>query len=271
MKKERLLVVVKTYPTLSRKYGETVCTAGVREDGSWVRLYPVPFRRLDEEEQYRKFDWIECGLVRRDKDRRPESHSPTGEIRRVGHVGTSGRWRARRELLLDVARVYDRLEDLIEGAKRNEVSLAIFKPNRILQFRAEKDEREWSRERLAEMRNLHSQMGLFEDNDWQRTFRIVDKLPYGFSYQFEDVDGRKSELTILDWEIGMLYWNCLASTGGDEPAALEKVKRKYVGEFSQTDLHFFLATTQQFHQVAPNPWVIVGVFPVPPEPQKSLF
>jgi len=31
--KQRILVTVKTYPTLSRKYGETVCTAGIREDG----------------------------------------------------------------------------------------------------------------------------------------------------------------------------------------------------------------------------------------------
>jgi hypothetical protein len=50
MPKERILITVKTYPTLSRKYGETVCTAGIRPDGSWVRLYPVPFRRLDDKE-----------------------------------------------------------------------------------------------------------------------------------------------------------------------------------------------------------------------------
>ena len=48
MEKQRVLITVKTYPTLSRKYGETVCTAGVREDGTWVRIYPVPFRRLNE-------------------------------------------------------------------------------------------------------------------------------------------------------------------------------------------------------------------------------
>lgn len=41
VREERILVTVKTYPTLSQKYGETVCTAGVREDGSWVRLYSV--------------------------------------------------------------------------------------------------------------------------------------------------------------------------------------------------------------------------------------
>ena len=48
VKKERVLVTVKTYPTLSTKYGETVvCTAGVREDGTWVRIYPVPSRPND--------------------------------------------------------------------------------------------------------------------------------------------------------------------------------------------------------------------------------
>ena len=51
MNKERVLITLKTYPTLSRKYGETVRTAGVREDGTWVSIYPVPFRRLDEAEQ----------------------------------------------------------------------------------------------------------------------------------------------------------------------------------------------------------------------------
>ncbi len=63
MDKQRVLITVKTYPTLSRKYGETVCTAGIREDGSWVRIYPVPFRRLDE--KYTLMARLSCGLPRR--------------------------------------------------------------------------------------------------------------------------------------------------------------------------------------------------------------
>ncbi len=74
MAKERILITVKTYPTLSRKHGETVCTAGIREDGSWVRLHPVPFRRLDEREQYRKFDWIELDVRKSISDHRLETH-----------------------------------------------------------------------------------------------------------------------------------------------------------------------------------------------------
>ena len=68
MEKQRILITVKTYPTLSRKYGETVCTAGVREDGTWVRIYPVPFRRLNEDQKYSKYDWIECRLQRNTLD-----------------------------------------------------------------------------------------------------------------------------------------------------------------------------------------------------------
>ena len=273
MEKQRILVTVKTYPTLSRKYGETVCTAGIREDGTWVRIYPVPFRRLNESEQYRKYDWIECRLVRRTADPRPESFSPAdqNELTPVGHIDTSDKWRERRRLLLQTAQVYDRLDRLIEGAKSNELSLAVFKPTKVADFIWENEERNWNQEKLHQMRALHSQLALFEDNSWRQTFQLIPKLPYSFSYRFEDSTGKRSELQVLDWEAGALYWNCLKSTEGDEDAALAKVRNKYFDTFLQTDLHFFLGTTQQFHQVAPNPWVIVGVFPIPNDPQQRLF
>ena len=43
---EEILITVKTYPTLSKKYHELVCTAGVNTEGEWRRLYPVQFRQL---------------------------------------------------------------------------------------------------------------------------------------------------------------------------------------------------------------------------------
>ena len=271
--KQRILVTVKTYPTLSKTYGETVCTAGIKEDGTWVRIYPVPFRRLNESEQYRKYDWIECRLVRRTADPRPESFSPAdqNELTPVGHIDTSDKWRERRRLLLQTAQVYDRLDRLIEGAKSNTLSLAVFKPTKVTDFIWETEDRNWNQEKLHQMRVLHSQLALFEDNSWRQTFQLIPKLPYSFSYRFEDSTGKRSELQVLDWEAGALYWNCLQSTEGDEDAALAKVKNKYFDAFLKTDLHFFLGTTQQFHQVAPNPWVIVGVFPIPDDPQQRLF
>jgi len=273
MAKERILITVKTYPTLSTTYGETVCTAGIREDGSWVRLYPVPFRRLDETQQYKKYDWIECRLQRNQKDPRPESFRPLdpAELIPVDHIDTANEWRERRQLILNKARVYTRLEELISGAKDNRLSLAVFKPARILGFVWEAEDKEWDADKLRQMREMYKQMDMFEDNAWRETFRIIPKLPYSFSYRFEDADGRGSKMQILDWEVGALFWNCLKACNIDEELALEKVRAKYLDDFLTKDLHFFLGTTQQFHFVAPNPWVVIGVFPIPRKVQDDLF
>lgn len=140
--RDRILVTVKTYPALSTSYGETVCTAGIREDGTWIRLYPVPFRRLDKGEQYRLYDWIECPLIKHSRDARPESYRPTGEIQCVGHVGTSDNWRERRELLLGRPRTYRSLGEIIQVAKDNVMSLVVFKPASVIDFEWEKADRE---------------------------------------------------------------------------------------------------------------------------------
>lgn len=271
MGKERILITVKTYPTLSRKYGETVCTAGVREDGSWVRIYPVPFRRLDEDEQYRKYDWLECDLVRSRNDPRPETRHPADmkQLVPISHIGTNNRWRERRDLLLNKAEVQTRLQTLIDGAKANALSLAVFKPFKILDFFWEEEEREWNPSKLAQMRNQANQGELFEES-WRETFKVIPKLPFSFSYRFADDEGRESEMQVLDWEIGALFWNCLHREH-NERAALDKVREKYLTQFCKTDLHFFLGTTLQFHFVAPNPWVIIGLFPAPHEHQLDLF
>lgn len=272
MARERILITVKTYPTLSRKHGETVCTAGVRADGTWVRLYPVPFRRLGDEEQYRKFDWVELEAMKSTKDHRPETHHPTDakEIRSVEHIGTNESWSARRKVLAKIE-THHQMQPLLDGAKANRLSLALFKPAKILDFIWEPCERNWDEAKVAAMREMASQGELFEDEQWRRTFNLMPKLPYNFSYRFEDAEGNRRELQVLDWEAGQLFHNCLRATKGDEPAALAKVRQKYMDEFLKTDLHFFLGTMKEFHGYSPNPWVIIGVLPLPyPPPQEQM-
>ena len=65
---------------------------------------------------------------------------------------------------------------------------------------------------------------------------------------------------IEDWEIGALYWNCLADTEGDEVEANKLVRKKYEEEFFSKDLSLFVGTTKAHHVRAPNPFVIIGVF-----------
>ena len=164
-----------------------------------------------------------------------------------------------------------RQKTIIDGAKQNVMSLAVFKPTRITDFVWEEEERAWEAAKLAEMRNKANQGEIFAEEAWRQTFAVIEKLPFSFSYRFEDDSGKTSELQVLDWEAGALFWNCLRSCHGDEQAALKKVRQQYFDTFMQKDLHFFLGTTQEFHFRAPNPWVIIGVFPVPHERQGELF
>ena len=75
---------------------------------------------------------------------------------------------------------------------------------------------------------------------------------------------------IEDWEIGALYWNCFKRAKNEE-IAVQKVKQKYFDEFKTKDLFLFLGTTKRFHNVAPNPFIIIGVFYPPVTEQKALF
>ena len=70
----RVLILCKTYPSPSSKYAETSCVAGMTEDGKFIRLYPVPFRLVADEQQFKKWQWITARLEKARDDHRPESH-----------------------------------------------------------------------------------------------------------------------------------------------------------------------------------------------------
>ena len=268
----KVLITVKTYPTLSTKYEELVCTAGFREDGSWIRLYPLQFRQRPYAQQYKKYQWIEIDLVKNEKDFRPESFRPVShetELKLLSEVNADGdSWHERRKLVL--GKIYYNLGELIAEAKNKSIqtSLAVFKPTIIKDFVVEEVEREWSKEKLASLQ----QFNLFSSANDDKA-EVVRKLPYKFSYRFEDNNGKSSILMIEDWEIGALYWNLLAQYEGNEHKTVAGVRAKYFDDFAKTkDLHLFLGTTFEFHlKNALNPFVIIGTFHPKEITQTKLF
>ncbi len=262
----RVLITVKTYPTISSKYDELVCTAGFREDGSWIRIYPVPFRHRAYTEQYKKYDWIEIDLVKNTSDFRPESYRPATletEIDVVGHMDTSRNWEERKTLCLK--KIYYKSSELIKEAQDKNIgtSLAVFKPTEILDFYAESVDREWSPKQRATL----AQQNLFETK-----FEVVRKLPYKFKYRFKDNTGKESNMMIEDWETGQLFWRQLAKYEGNEQKAIDDVRKKYFDDFAiKKDLHFFLGTTKKNHYVSQNPFMIIGTFHPKIETQMKLF
>lgn len=274
MQREKVLITVKTYPTLSKKHVELVCTAGLREDGSWIRLYPIPFRLMDVDNRFTKWNWVEMPVVRRSKDHRTESYSPADldDITVSGKMGTEDKWRKRREFILGKSKVWTDMQALIDAAKQEKTSLATFKPSKLLGLEIQpEEEREWSPDSLASAMETLKQGDLFLEQSGTHDFLPAEKIPYGFYYRFEDSTGKERRLKIIDWEIGMLYRNCLDRANGDESIALEKVREMYETKFFKTDLHFFLGTTHAWHDRSKNPWMIIGVMPLLFDLQQTLF
>jgi hypothetical protein len=240
-----------------------VCTAGFREDGSWIRIYPIPFRKLEYDQRYKKYDWIELDLIKNTSDFRPESYKPAyyDGLKVLDHIDSKpNNWQKRKEIVLK--KVYTNLSTLIAEAKDKKIrtSLAVFKPKEILEFKIEPANRNWDKEKLADLEAKSKQLNLFENAD--NPFIVVDKLPYKFSYKFIDEEDRESTQMIEDWEIGALYRKMLAKYEGNEAKACEDVKKKYFDDFAKTkDLHLFLGTTF-INQLrgAPNPFIIIGTF-----------
>lgn len=97
--RKRIYITVKTYPNISDKYAELVCTAGILEDGTWMRLYPVPFRLLSKEQQYKKYTWVNVEVVRRQSDFRNESFQPILSTLTVENRASKTDWGERRRII----------------------------------------------------------------------------------------------------------------------------------------------------------------------------
>jgi hypothetical protein len=276
MLRKKLLIVVTTYPLPSRSYDELVCTAGISEDGSWIRIYPVPLSFLSDQklsgefESGVKYSWIELDIEKRRDDFRPESYSPKNYdfrdlIVHQPRLGTERNWYLRKQYCLQ--NVYTCLTKLIlDSQAPGNISLATFKPSTVIGFEWEQDDREWKNEWVE----IRKQTDLFAQGSIDPA-KMIPKVPFKFYYKFADANGRISRLMIEDWEIGQLFWNC--KRVATEEIALQKVKEMYLDRFvSRNDIYFFLGTTKEWHmRRAKNPFVIIGVFYPKKEIQGSLF
>ena len=254
----KVLITVKTYPSPSKKHEETVCTAGVREDGSFVRLYPVDYRNRPYHQWYKKYQWIELEASKHPKDPRPESLRPLGEIKVLGPpISTAANWLERRKYILTRPRF-----TMCELNERNqkEISLAIVKPKLVQEFVYEKVARQWKPEWEAQMR----QYKLFGPDK-----KPLEKIPYKFSYVFkcEELKCKGHKMMIEDWEIGELYRK-IRDQSGDENIACQKVRDKFFGQIcaEDKDTYFFVGTVLKH-----GTWIVLGTFYPKKENEKDII
>ena len=248
---ENLLILANTYPTPSQKYRETNCVAAINEAGELRRLFPIPYRLLEGEDRFTKWEWIKAKVQKASNDHRPESYRiDIDNIQRnFGRIDTSDEWSKR---LLHIApHLVDCFSTLEERRSSTGQTLGAIGPVKILELEIIKEkEVEWSEGELIKL----SQDGLFDSEEVKKR-QPLRKLPYRFYYHYQILLNDTVETNkhlITDWEAGTLYWNCVKKYG----AQWEKYfRQKLENEFSNKDLIFLMGTVHRF----PDQWLIVSM------------
>lgn len=130
----RLMIFGKTYPELSKKYVETVCTGAITEAGKPVRLYPVPLRYLEGEQQYGLYNWITVPIEKSTTDPRPESYRIRPDQIQLHDVvkPDSDEWSARRDMVFrDTSWHFGGMADLKAANEARECSIGFVQPGSI--------------------------------------------------------------------------------------------------------------------------------------------
>lgn len=264
METRKILIATKTYPSISTKYQETVCTAGIllsEEENplQWIRIYPIRYRYLDFDKRYPRWAIVSAKIKRNDQDYRPESFKiDDNSLEIIRKIDTTNNWQERKSLVLSLQ--FRSIADIQAQGK----SLGIIKPKSIERFFSKKTSREWNQKQQAVL----NQLDLFEPNI------DLEKIPYQFVYQFTDEDNVPHKYSISDWEIMELYRKCRdrSQLSGleAEQYALEKVRQKLEDDFLESKDLYFIVGNIKNHAKS---FMIIGLFypPLVKFNQMELF
>jgi hypothetical protein len=256
---KRALIVVRTYPVPAKTGVEVSCTAAVTETGEWLRLFPVPWRLLAEDQRFRKYQWVDV-TVTKASDHRPESYKlkPDG-INILGNP-LSG-WRAKKDVVFPL-RSHCLCCLIRERDAKGHPTLGIFRPKSIHRLIITEEDSQWTDSQLKTLRQGH----LFVENPRKE----LEKIPFSFRYEFrcEDTDCTGHKLICTDWEMGQSYRKWRTEYGDRWE---QKFRQRYEDEMiNKNDTHFYVGTVKGH----PHIWIIVGLFYPPRESdtaQHRLF
>ena len=255
---EKLLIVAKTCPIPSAKYRETVCVAAINRAGELRRLYPIPFRLIAGESQFKKWEWVRAVVSTTSRDQRPESRRlDVDTVEKLSEpISTKNDWQERRSWI--EPRLSVSFDALKLRRQQTQKSLGFIKPTRLLglDITPIKDT-EWTEKEWISL----TQEGLF-DSDEALSRPPLRKIPFEFRYHYECETPSgiaQHRHMVTDWEAGALYWNCVSSHGANWETPF---RARLETEFAQKDLIFMMGTVHRF----PDQWLIISLI-YPPKPK----
>jgi hypothetical protein len=259
-----VLIWGKTYPELSSKHTETVCTGAVDERGRPIRLYPVPLRYLGSEKSYRIGDVVEVRAERNQKDNRPESHRiDPASLKVIRNIPTDqDEWAGRAEWInRDRSWHYESIADLEKARLRDASSIGLVRPGAI--------ERVYLRPKRASARRE------FEDK-WatvtaQRDFFLPEykelefleqeiRIAWRCAVACDTCRTKPHEMTVLDW--GLLE---LARRDGNWEKARQKLES--ISNLATHDFRLFIGNFFLHQHI----WGVIGLWYPKRQAQQRLL
>jgi hypothetical protein len=259
MEAEECIILAKTYPQPSARYRETTCVAALTTKGEFRRIFPVPFRFLEGDRKFSKWDRIKGKTQTPASDHRPESRRiDSDSIERLGRIDTKDGWAQRLSL---IGHLIQRSPAALEQQRlETQRTLGIIRVEKLVSLIIEpaKDP-DWTPEDIDKL----AKDDLF-DTEAARSRPPLRKLGHDFWYEYMCPDGEgnfeKFKHKLTDWEVGALYWNCRRS---HQDQWEKPFREKLFDEMQSKDLLLMLGTIHRF----PDQWLIIGII-YPPKPTQ---
>jgi hypothetical protein len=254
----RVRILVKAFPQHSDKYQETVCCAGVTDDAQLIRLYPITYRRLAQENQFNRYDLIEATLTKASNDGRPESyrvdHDSIKVIERSTGLSDANKVR------LWQPHILSSLTALEDEHRVNGRSLGIIQPDPAsLKF-------SW---RDAEAEDKEDTRGV-QASLFEQPLRPLEPPEFTFFYRYTS-GGKEHTQSLQDWEVQATYIAYQRQYGSREKA-LQMMAQEYGENIPTRNLHFIMGN------MAKRQWqfIVIGLLRSGLDPQEvakqgSLF
>ncbi|MFY7837707.1 MAG: hypothetical protein ACOVQ0_15645 [Novosphingobium sp.] len=240
------------------------------ESGKFIRLFPVPFRLVRDEQQFKKWQWIAARIEKAKGDHRTESHKIYVDTIDCSQkpISTHARWADRRVALNGVS-VFNDFAALESDRKSSGTTIGLLKPSSIISLDITPERPDWTDEERKKLEANERQIGLFDAADEQNLAQLR-KIPFSFHYRYTcTIGGTTNEYRhkIVDWEAGALYWKCVRRHGDNWEIPF---RQKLEEALPAADLHFLMGTIHRF----PDQWLIISLIYPPrmlPNLQPTLF
>jgi hypothetical protein len=224
-REQKALIIGRAYPEPSKKYIETVCTGAITEDGQLLRLYPISWRYLDENQQYRLWTWAKFDIRRSCDDKRKESYRVREEtITVLSYVESP----AERFSLLQRGIFPDR-ETLERQYREDWTSIGLVEIE-MVDFRTTKPRTDW-----AQAKPYIKQSHLYVD------VKPLEQSPIDLKLRFRCKNNpscRTHFCRLIGWEYMEAFRN-FRITYGSDLEGIAKIKEAIVSRFSDSGTSAF--------------------------------